>query len=120
MKVGTEETLTCFDTHASQDEVSYDGNVSDAEEDDMEVVPDEVDDTQVESSKPVRASSATERKFERLSTRAVAAKHQSLWTRIQMVNWATRLPLGQGMGLSSMIKASLLRDAGTNIQKTTF
>ena len=47
MKVGTEETLTRFDAHASQDEASYDGDVSDAEEDDIEMVPDKVDKTQV-------------------------------------------------------------------------
>ena len=56
MKVRTEEALTCFDAHASQDEASYDGNVSDAEEDDIKVVPDEVDDTQVKSLKPVGAT----------------------------------------------------------------
>ena len=57
IKVGTEEASTHFNAHASQDEASYDCNVSDAEEDDIEVVPDEVDDTQVESSKPVGAVS---------------------------------------------------------------
>ena len=45
MKVGTEEASTHFDAHASQDEASYDGDMSNAEEDDIEVVPDEVDDT---------------------------------------------------------------------------
>ena len=54
-KVGTEEASTHFDAHASQDEASYDGSVSGAEE----VVPDKVDGTQVESSKPVGAVSAT-------------------------------------------------------------
>ena len=58
MKVGTEEASTHFDTHASKDEASYDGDVSDAE-DDIRVVPDEIDDTQVKSSKPVGATSAT-------------------------------------------------------------
>ena len=33
IKVGREEALTCFDAHASQDEASYDGDVSDAEDD---------------------------------------------------------------------------------------
>ena len=31
IKISTEEALTCFDAHASQDEASYDGDVSDAE-----------------------------------------------------------------------------------------
>ena len=39
IKVGMEEALTRFNAHASQDEASYDGDVSDAE-DDIEVVPD--------------------------------------------------------------------------------
>ena len=47
--------------HTSQDEASYDGDMSDAGEDDIEVVPDEVDGTQVKSSKPVGAPSATEK-----------------------------------------------------------
>ena len=47
MKVGMEEASTRFDTPASQDEASYDGDVSDAGEDDIKVVPDEVDATQV-------------------------------------------------------------------------
>ena len=42
IKVGTEEALTHFNVHASQDEASYDGNVSNAEEGDKEVIPDEV------------------------------------------------------------------------------
>ena len=59
MKVGMEGVSTCFNAHASQDEASYDGNALDAGEDDIKVVPDEVVDTQIESSKPVGAASAT-------------------------------------------------------------
>ena len=40
MKVGIEEALTCFNAHASQDEASYDGDMSEAGEDDIKVVPD--------------------------------------------------------------------------------
>ena len=61
MKVGTEEASTCFNAHSSQDEASYDGDTSDAEEDDIQVVPDEVDDTQVKSSKPVGAVSTADK-----------------------------------------------------------
>ena len=61
IKVGREEASTHFNVHASQDEASYDGNMSDAEEDDIEVIPDEVDDTQVESSKPVGAISTADK-----------------------------------------------------------
>ena len=42
-KVGTEEASTHFDAHTSQDEASYDGDVSDTDEE----VTDEVDDTQI-------------------------------------------------------------------------
>ena len=63
MKVSAEEASTCFDAHASQDEASYNGNMSDAEEDDIEVVPDEVDDTQVESSKLEGAVSVADEEF---------------------------------------------------------
>ena len=59
IKVRTEEALTCFDVPVSQDEASYDGDMSSAEEDDIEVVPDEVNDVQAESSKPVGAVSKT-------------------------------------------------------------
>ena len=55
-----EEASTCFNAHASKDEASYDGDVSDAE-DDIEVIPDEVDDTRVERSKPVGAISAADK-----------------------------------------------------------
>ena len=50
IKVGTEEASTRFNAHKSQDEASYDGDISDADEEDVEVVPDEVDDTQIEAS----------------------------------------------------------------------
>ena len=59
IKVGAEEASTHFNTHVSQDEASYDGDVSDADEEDIKVVPDEVDDTQIEDSKPVEADTIT-------------------------------------------------------------
>ena len=60
-KVGTEEVLTRFNAHASQDEASYNGDMSNAEEDDIKVIPDEVDDRQVESLKPGGAVSAADK-----------------------------------------------------------
>ena len=114
IKVGTEEASTRFDAHASQDEASYVGDVFDAEEDDIKVVPDEVDDTQVESSKPVGAISAA-KKFQRLPTRVVVAKPRSLQTRTQSVNTATRLHLEHKTILSVMIEASSPRNTRTNI-----
>ena len=63
IKVGAEEASTCFNAHVSQDEASYDGDISDADKKDIEVVPDKVDDTQIEGSKPVEADTvATDKK----------------------------------------------------------
>ena len=45
IKVGTEEASTHFNAHTSQDEASYDGDISDADEEGIEVVLDVVDDT---------------------------------------------------------------------------
>ena len=51
IKVGMEEATTHFNAHASQDEASYDGNTSEADQEDVEVIPDEVDDAWTEGSK---------------------------------------------------------------------
>ena len=61
IKVGAEEASTCFDAHVSQDEASYNGYISDAAEEDIKVVPDEVDDIQIEDSKPVEADTITDK-----------------------------------------------------------
>ena len=52
IKVWMEEATTCFDAHTSQGEASYDGDISKVDEEDVEVVPDGVDDAQIEGSKP--------------------------------------------------------------------
>ena len=46
---------TCFDAYMSQDKTSYNGNISKVDKEDVEVVLDEVDDAQMEGSKPVDA-----------------------------------------------------------------
>ena len=61
IKVGTEEATTCFNVHMSQDDASYDGDISKVDEEDVEVVPDEVDDAQIEGSKPVGADTQVHR-----------------------------------------------------------
>ena len=58
-KVGTKEAATHFDAHTSQDEASYDGDISKVDEEDVEVIPDKVDDAQMEGSKPVGANTVT-------------------------------------------------------------
>ena len=60
IKVDTEEVTTCFNTPTSQDEASYDGDLSKVDEEDIEVVPDEVDDAQIEGLKPVGADTLTD------------------------------------------------------------
>ena len=49
--IGTKETATHFDATTSQDEESYDGDVSEVDEEDAEVVPDEEDNTQIKTLK---------------------------------------------------------------------
>ena len=70
MKVGTKEALTHFDAHASQDETRYDGGVSNAEEDDIKVVPDEVDDTLIESLKPGGAISTADKEVQKATNKS--------------------------------------------------
>ena len=47
-----EEATKCFDAQTSQDEASYDGDISKMDEEEVEVVPDEVDNAQTEGLKP--------------------------------------------------------------------
>ena len=61
IKVGAEEASTWFNAHVSQDEVSYNGDISDADEEDIKVVPDEVDATQIEGLKPVEADTIADK-----------------------------------------------------------
>ena len=46
-----EEATTHFEAHTSQDEASYDGDISEADKEDVKVVPDKVDDAQTEGLK---------------------------------------------------------------------
>ena len=61
LKVGTEEASTRFDAPASQDKASYNGDVLDVGEDDIEVIQDEVDDALAKSSGPAKVVSAVAR-----------------------------------------------------------
>ena len=120
IKVRAEEASTRFNAHASQDKASYDGDISDAEENDIKVVPDEVDDTQIKGSKPVETIPMQTRTFQRLPTRRMAAKPQSLRTRTQLDNTATRPDLEPEMVWSVMTGTSLLMVTRTNILRITF
>ena len=61
IKVGAEEASTHFNAHTPQDEASYDGDVSDADEEDIKVVPDKVDDTHIKGLKPVEADTVADK-----------------------------------------------------------
>ena len=69
IKVGTEEASTHFNAHTSQDEASYDGYISDADEEDIKVVPDGVDDTQIEGSKPAKADTVTDKEVPKVTNK---------------------------------------------------
>ena len=60
IKVRTEEATTHFNVPTSQDEGSCDGNISEVDKEDVEEVPDEVDDAQIEGSKPAGANTLAE------------------------------------------------------------
>ena len=64
IKVEAEEASTHFNVHISQDEASYDGN-----EEDIKVVPDKEDDTQMEGSKPVEADTVTDKEVPEATNR---------------------------------------------------
>ena len=49
--IGTEEAATCFDATTSQDEESYDGDVSKIDKEDAQVNPDEANNVQIETLK---------------------------------------------------------------------
>ena len=69
IKVGTEEASTHFNAHTSQDEASYDGDISDADEEDIEVVPDEVDDTQIKGLKPAEADTVADKEVSKATNK---------------------------------------------------
>ena len=49
--IGTKGAATHFNATTSQDEEIYDGDVSEVDEEDAKVIPDEEDDAQIETSK---------------------------------------------------------------------
>ena len=55
--------------HTSQDEANYKGNISDADEEDIEVVPDEVDDTLIEGLKPAEADTLTDNEVPKVTNK---------------------------------------------------
>ena len=118
IKVGAEEASTCFSAQTSQDEASYNGDVSNADEEYIEVVPDEVDDNRSKVRSQLKLTQSQTRKFQKLPTRRTVAKPQSLQTRNQFTNAATGLHLNLKMAQSAMIGTSLLMVKRTSIPRT--
>ena len=80
----------------------------------IKVIPGEVDDTQVESSKPVGAISAADKEV-RKATNKSGGSQASKAADKNPTREHSRLCLEHKMVLSVTVKASLPRDARTNI-----
>ena len=113
IKVGAEEASTHFNAHISQDEASYDGDVSDVDEEDIEVVPDKVDDTQIEGLKLIQL----ETKLQKLPTRRMVAKPWKSMDKKLALKQATGPHLELKMVWSAIIGTSLLMVVRTSIPK---
>ena len=74
IKVGAEEASTRFNAHTSQDEASYNGDVPDADEEDIKVVPDKVDDTQIKGSKPAEAATVADKEVPKATNKEDGGK----------------------------------------------
>ena len=118
IKVGAEEASTHFDAHISQDEASYDGDISDADEEDIKVVPDEVDDIQIEGSKPVEAHTVADKEVPEATNEENCGQTLKSMTRNQLKNTATGPHLKLKMVQSAMIGKSLMMVVRTSIPRT--
>ena len=89
IKVGTQEATTCFNAHTSLDKASYDGNISKVDEEDVEVVPDEVDNVQIEGSKPAGADTLSDNKRQEVTNKEDDGKTSNPQIRNQFKNVTT-------------------------------
>ena len=120
IKVGTQEAATHFNAPTSQDKKSYDGDISEVDEEDAEVIPNEEDDAQMENSKPVGMTCFQTMKAKKRPTRRMATKLQSLQTRNQFENVATGHHLDLEMVQIVMTRTFSLQIERPNIPRTTF
>ena len=118
--VEAEEALTHFDAHASQDEASYDGDISNADEEDIKMVPDEVDDTQIEGLKPAETVSVADKKSLKATNKEDGGQTLKPADKTQLNNTATRPHLKPVMVQSVITGISSLMVMRTNILRTTF
>ena len=118
IKVRTEEASTHFDAHISQDEASYDGDVSDADEEDIKVVPDEVDDTQIKGSKPAEADTVTDKEVPKATNKEDGGQTSKSMDKKPVHKCSNRPHLDLGMVQSATIGTSSLMVERTSIQRT--
>ena len=120
IKVGTEEATTCFNAHTSQDEASYDGDISEADGEDVEVIPDKVDDAQTQGSKLAGADTLPDSEGQEATNKeddGKTSKHAGKKPVQKCI--ATGHHLILEMVQFVMTKTFSLRVKGTNILKTT-
>ena len=118
--VGAEEASTCFDAHASQDEASYDGDISDADKEDIKVIPDKVDDTQIEGSKSAETIFIVDQEVLKATNKEDGGQTLKPGTRTELDNTATSPHLKSTMVQSVMTGISSLTVIRTNILRATF
>ena len=111
--VGAEEAATHFDAPTSQDGESYDGDVSKVDVEDADVVPDEEDDTPIETHFQTM-------KAKKRPTRRMVTKLQSLVTRNQFGSMVTRHLLDHEMVQLVMTRMFLPQVKRLNTPRTTF
>ena len=87
--VGVEEAATHFDVPTSQDEESYDGDVSGVDEEDAEVVHDKEDNTQIKTLRSAEDNMLQTMKAKKRPTRRMGTKLPSLVTRNQFKSVVT-------------------------------
>ena len=92
IKVETEEATTYFDAPASQDEASYDGNISKVDEEDIDIVPDKVDDAQIHNEGQEVTNKEDDSQTLKLTDEKPVRKQQlgTIW----ILRWSSQLQLG--------------------------
>ena len=96
----------------------HDGNVSDAEEEDIEVVPDKVDNTEIEGLKPAEAGTGADKKVPEATNKGNGDQTLKSMDKKPVKNTATELHLDLKMVQSAMIGISSQMVKRTSIPRT--
>ena len=115
IKVGTKEATTCFDAHTSQDKASYDGNISEVDKEDVEVIPDEADDAQMEGLKPAGANTVADNEGQEATNKEDSGQTSKPVDKKPVQKCSNRASSGSQDGLVSYDK-----DVLTNGQKDKY